>query len=552
MTGSFGRAFGRELGKNTAKVVSNAVFGDSWSTPYRRVGRARSEVRITVENNMHQARMARIRNAEQNAQENRLLAIDAAVLQNVDKVSAIKIPKEEKQIIEILESLTPNMRNLTWQNGREGKIRNQYSNALLYKYESLLRALRISNPKSSGIKTYGAIARTANMKMMEQLNLEDIVFSSDEGELTSQLTALSDVLTLRGWKVGQNFTAKFHNDKTKEVLNKFKEGLKYYKHLHGESPERLQFAYQAQNCTISGVFKKLLVMWICLAITFAIPLAVWVSKLSSDQRTLFFVGLGLLVAGCIFLAFKIKSNRKAKIAALQNKKAEEMKETESLAEPVQPETVTDDSNEDLFVDLDADNRIDSRLTEIWAKYSSILSQPFISRKPIYAADGVKDSILFVGVNPSYNEGEESGFIPSFSGKNLLYGSFYKRNDAPAYFKELEDFAAQFALGYSQINLLYARENDRDQLLHSDANFIREQLELTYETIRLLNPKAIVFFSEYSKELVYGTDRWTRPSRRGTHDVLNGTDIPVLFTNDITIMTPESLAELKDELKKVLD
>ena len=33
-----GNSFKRELGKNTAKVVSNFVFGDNWSTPYRRVG----------------------------------------------------------------------------------------------------------------------------------------------------------------------------------------------------------------------------------------------------------------------------------------------------------------------------------------------------------------------------------------------------------------------------------------------------------------------------------------------------------------------------------
>lgn len=35
MASSFGKSFGRELGKNTAKLISNAVFGDSWSTPYQ-------------------------------------------------------------------------------------------------------------------------------------------------------------------------------------------------------------------------------------------------------------------------------------------------------------------------------------------------------------------------------------------------------------------------------------------------------------------------------------------------------------------------------------
>ena len=33
--GTFGKSLGRELGKNTGKFVSNKVFGDKWSTPYR-------------------------------------------------------------------------------------------------------------------------------------------------------------------------------------------------------------------------------------------------------------------------------------------------------------------------------------------------------------------------------------------------------------------------------------------------------------------------------------------------------------------------------------
>jgi hypothetical protein len=33
--GNFGKSLSRELGKNTGKVISNAVFGDKWSTPKR-------------------------------------------------------------------------------------------------------------------------------------------------------------------------------------------------------------------------------------------------------------------------------------------------------------------------------------------------------------------------------------------------------------------------------------------------------------------------------------------------------------------------------------
>ena len=35
--GVFGNSLKRELGKNTGKFISNVVFGDKHSTPYRRV-----------------------------------------------------------------------------------------------------------------------------------------------------------------------------------------------------------------------------------------------------------------------------------------------------------------------------------------------------------------------------------------------------------------------------------------------------------------------------------------------------------------------------------
>ena len=42
--GNFGKAFTRELGKNTGKWVSNKVFGDGHATPYKlKVERIKAE-----------------------------------------------------------------------------------------------------------------------------------------------------------------------------------------------------------------------------------------------------------------------------------------------------------------------------------------------------------------------------------------------------------------------------------------------------------------------------------------------------------------------------
>ena len=47
--GTFGKALGRELGKNTGKAISNFVFGDSWATPYRRVSQPSASAQLRAE-----------------------------------------------------------------------------------------------------------------------------------------------------------------------------------------------------------------------------------------------------------------------------------------------------------------------------------------------------------------------------------------------------------------------------------------------------------------------------------------------------------------------
>ena len=135
----------------------------------------------------------------------------------------------------------------------------------------------------------------------------------------------------------------------------------------------------------------------------------------------------------------------------------------------------------------------------------------------------------------------------------LYGSFYQRDDAPQYFKALESFAGRFGKSYAHMNLLYVRENDRDALMKVNPDFIREQLELTYDTIALLKPKVILFFTDYCKNLIFGKGRWVNPETfNNGHYILNGTDIPVIFCEDITTMSGSSLDKLADVVRNSLN
>ena len=206
----------------------------------------------------------------------------------------------------------------------------------------------------------------------------------------------------------------------------------------------------------------------------------------------------------------------------------------------------------IFFDLNERNRISDKLANIWSKYSSIVNKEIINRRPIFSADGVKDSVLYVGINPSYDPADDDVFLKSDDEKSLLYGSLYQRGDAPDYFKKLEAFSDSLEKGYSHTNLLYARENDRKMLLRTNSDFIREQLELTYETIVKIQPVAIFFFGTICRDLIFGADRWINPnSGKDGHFILNGTNIPVFFTEDIAFLNDADTEKLAEIARLVL-
>ena len=103
-----------------------------------------------------------------------------------------------------------------------------------------------------------------------------------------------------------------------------------------------------------------------------------------------------------------------------------------------------------------------------------------------------------------------------------------------------------------MNLLYLRENDRNVLTQLNSEFIREQLELTYDTIQYLKPSAIIFMSDWCRLLIDGPGRWV-DSKNGKLDnlKLNGTNIPIFFSDDITILDKSEKDALLCRIKESL-
>lgn len=460
--GIIDNSFKRELGKNAGKMVSNMLFGDSHSTPYRRVHNAPPPPSKPSKSQLiHEASLARIE-AEKEVQ--------------LKMLSEQK--KQQKAELELQERF--------------------YKEQQEKEYEEFL----------------------GNYIVELQTDIREALDFDTSNPTLAQLNHLVSILETKKWHnkldIGTRSLEKNKNRLENELADIFL--MRFKECLEGISNELSETKYKYYTDTLQK-FEK---------------------RKSEGLYSVIGANVGLLAKK----AFGFIKGLKSKEAEVEVKQLEQHKE---LVEIDTEEVAVEEVESTIFFDLNENNRISDTLANIWSKYEAVVDKNIISRKPIFSADGVVESVLFVGINPSFEPSDDDVFLKSEDGKSMLYGSLYLREDAPDYFKRLEDFSEKVDKGYTHLNLLYARENNRDYLLNSNGDFIREQLELTYDTIVKVKPLAIFFFGEHCKKLIFGADRWIDPkSEKNGHYILNGTDLPVYFTDDIAFMQEsekESLANL---------
>ena len=515
MASTFGKSFAREFGKNTGKLVSNALYGDHWSTPYRRVGSgssaasARAErARIEAESRAETARIeANARAAIEH--QNQLNLLDSAVIENVDKLNGIQIPRDKNGILQLLSMLSGQMKSIKLEkDSDEADIRNKYLFALVEKYRQCVFELQCLDPYDAHIAMYGQI-------------LEERV-------------------------------SEIEYEKTKKVLKTI------YKWMAIVAGVLLFLFIPMDGGNKDGSWnipQYIIVLDVVVAamLFISIPVIAITAKVKSKKKK-----QERIAQYIVEKTAPAQSSAPTSYEPNDSNKNPETKLESSLHATVNEKSspafeVEDGLDNSIFFDLNINNRIGAALSHIWHKYQNSVDSEIISRRPIFAADGVQDSILFVGVNPSFDPEDDNRFLENDDQQSLLYGSFYGRKDSPVYFKRLEMFAAELGKTYTHINLLYARENDRNKLLETNPDFIREQLELTYETIVKINPKAVVFFTDFCKKLIFGPGRWTDQSSfnpRSGSFILNGTNIPIFFSEDVTTLDADSVDSLIYRMKEL--
>lgn len=147
---NFSDSFWRRAGKNTADRVSNAIFGDNWARPYKRItDEAKADAmkqRAEAIANFHNTR-AEIAEKEQ------LNAIDAAVLKNVDKVISMPFAEDTNELSNQLNGLAIQLSTNSFsKETAEDKIRAKYTEAVFQKIEQGLSILLAKDPYNVNVE----------------------------------------------------------------------------------------------------------------------------------------------------------------------------------------------------------------------------------------------------------------------------------------------------------------------------------------------------------------------------------------------------------------
>ena len=180
-----------------------------------------------------------------------------------------------------------------------------------------------------------------------------------------------------------------------------------------------------------------------------------------------------------------------------------------------------------------------RINAIWEENKGL---PYTERGFAVPRELKKHSILFIGINPSYKEGNTS----SEEEYNPFY-ELYKPEKIDPYFKKFIEIKDYCKHEWSHWDLLYIRETSQNNILNNckDANFsnfINHQLQLSREIITCIEPKIIVVCNSKARDYLmapsinpYAFDMFP-DEEIGTyriHDSSTLNNVPIFFSSMLT-------------------
>src|SRR5690606_24836186 len=231
----------------------------------------------------------------------------------------------------------------------------------------------------------GAVLQNVDM-------ISSIKVTNNSEQLVDILSELSIQVKTNKWH-GNNEEGKIRNKYNEALLEKYNQAFLRLKSIDPNNAQIEYFEKNIKNFRKKRFLKKNQIILIIASFIFAF---FCVFLLSEGLFTIVFGPIALIVVAIIGYKYykRNQKNDTAKTTNVRYTQEERKIEEENIIE-----------EEAVFFDLNENERIEKRLSEIWNKYRGVNNQ-ILSKKPIFSADGVNESILFVGINPSYNPSED--------------------------------------------------------------------------------------------------------------------------------------------------
>jgi hypothetical protein len=180
-------------------------------------------------------------------------------------------------------------------------------------------------------------------------------------------------------------------------------------------------------------------------------------------------------------------------------------------------------------------------------------QKIINRKYVYSQFHTGRKVLFIGLNPSFREKQAK--------KEEYYKSFDATNNNDRYFRRFP-LLVENKNDWTFLDLLYIRETRQrniENFYKREPDFIKQQLEISKEIIKKINPEIIVVCDTFARNLLKSNMmnfEFEFDDTIGTHRIINNPDFKdtiVFFSGMLTgqrALDNGSFERLKWHLNKV--
>jgi hypothetical protein len=156
--------------------------------------------------------------------------------------------------------------------------------------------------------------------------------------------------------------------------------------------------------------------------------------------------------------------------------------------------------------LDIKEKFKKSIVDLWKNYDHLeaLNAPGCEyRKSPLAPETIKkNTLLFIGINPSFTEGNT---IPDDKKAIDFYTLDTQSDKQIPYFKKFKEFADYCETDWDHLDLLFIRETnqkiieDLTYVRPDGVDFIGKQLDISFSILKELEPKVIVVANAYASE-----------------------------------------------------